>query len=195
MDRATVFAKTDLGREEMRSRSLGLPSQLRILLIATDGVRRMDELGALYARVGDIGAACSTLLAQGLIEPVGNSAPPAATAPAVAPVRPDHTQTQEFRAADFAPDLEAIPDIGGDALEPVVLYLEQTAREMMGRDAQRFMMRLSLCISLRHVYSLLPELRSILSKRRDAATAGQVEQRVLAMMAQAGAAVPAASLP
>ncbi len=189
MERATVFAKTERGREEMRTRGLGLPSQLRIVLIATDGVRRMDELGALYARVGDIGEACSVLQAQGLIEPVGDSA---AKAPAaLAPVRPDHTQTQEFRAADFAPDLEAIPDIGGVALEPVILFLEQTARELMGRDAQRFLMRLSLCISLRHVYSLLPELRLILTKRRDAAAATRVEQRVLTMMAQAGATMSA----
>ncbi|TJY59469.1 hypothetical protein E4T66_13890 [Sinimarinibacterium sp. CAU 1509] len=188
MDRATVFAKTERGREEMRTRSRGLPSQLRIVLIATDGVRRMDELGALYARVGDIGAACSTLMEHGLIEPVGNSA---AVAPAaVASVRPDHTQTLEFRAADFAPDLEAIPDIGGAALEQVTLFLEQTAREMMGRDAQRFIMRLSLCVSLRHVYSLLPELRALLTRRRDAATATLIEQRLLTMMSQTGSAVP-----
>lgn len=179
MDQTTVYTKTDRGRDEIRTRSLGLPAQLRVLLIATDGKHRVDELGAMYPR-GNVFEAFAQLLKEGLIEPVG-----AALDARAAAARESYRQATQIDPVEFAPDLETIPDIGGEPLDALIHYLESVALEMMGRDAQRFSIRLSMCVSLRHVYSLMPELRSILKRRRGPAAAEVVAQRVLQMMADA----------
>lgn len=168
MDPAAVYAKTERGREEMRVRSLALPARLRALLIATDGRHSAAALARQFPGLTDIGAALTQLHALGLVEPAPGSQAPRVALPLASAIQ--------------APQLEAIADVAGERLERAVAFLETAARERMGRDAQRFTMRLGLCASLRHVYALIPEVRRILSRRHGDAVADATVAQLIELL-------------
>lgn len=79
---AATFAKTAIGQQEIRTRSLGLPPLARRLLVLVDGRRSGKELAA-FVPGQDVSSLLSQLLAQGCIdakaaetaEPVAAAAP------------------------------------------------------------------------------------------------------------------------
>ncbi|OGA99698.1 MAG: hypothetical protein A3E79_10375 [Burkholderiales bacterium RIFCSPHIGHO2_12_FULL_61_11] len=80
---AATFAKTALGQQEIRTRSLGLPPLVRRVLVLVDGQRSGRELAA-FVPGQDVSALLSQLLAQGCIDAKAAEAaePAAAVAPA-----------------------------------------------------------------------------------------------------------------
>jgi hypothetical protein len=68
MQADTVFAKTDKGREEIRTRAAGLNQPLRILLIATDGEKDLARLARLHPAGAGVMQLAEQLAALGLVE-------------------------------------------------------------------------------------------------------------------------------
>ena len=92
MQDTEVYIKTDAGRDEIKSRTLGLPMSVRAILLMVDGQRPVAAMRSLIAGSKAPANVLDALVAQGLIEPRNGvaSAPAAivAAAPFVAPVAP-----------------------------------------------------------------------------------------------------------
>lgn len=74
MDLASIYCKTDKGKEEVSGRSHGLEGQARRLLIMIDGQRSSAEL-AVYVRAGEFEGTLERLLAEGYVEAAGEADP------------------------------------------------------------------------------------------------------------------------
>src|SRR5215831_10715146 len=68
MDLATIYRKTDKGKQEVSERPYVLEGQARRLLIMVDGQRNSAEL-AVYVRAGEFESTLERLLAEGYLEP------------------------------------------------------------------------------------------------------------------------------
>ena len=79
---STVFAKTSHGQQEMQTRSLGLTSLARRVLVLVDGRRSGKDLAA-FVPAGDIENPLSELLSRSCIEAVAQKAAPPLAAPAL----------------------------------------------------------------------------------------------------------------
>ena len=85
MHDADIYVKTDAGRDEIRSRTLGLPMSIRAILLMIDGQRTVSAMRSIIAGSKAPPDVLDSLVAQGLIEPTSGSAPaPLAKAPAQA---------------------------------------------------------------------------------------------------------------
>lgn len=80
---STVFAKTDLGREEIQHRSLRLAPLLRRLLLLVDGERNVAQLTPFVAGQ-DVGAMLQELTELGCVQAVVTAPAPAPAAAAAA---------------------------------------------------------------------------------------------------------------
>ena len=125
-----VYVKTDAGRDEIRSRALGLSMAVRAILLMVDGQRDVSAMRALIAGSKASPDVLDTLVSRGLIEPraaspsVGVPAPPPAApvmpaAPAV-PVAP----APPTLAYDGPIDL-VLPTIHGDVAAELAPPLPQ----------------------------------------------------------------------
>lgn len=73
-----VFAKTEIGQQEIQSRALGLPPKVRSALILVDGRRTGRDLQALVGE--EAVPALEQLMAQGCIRSTGTAEPAQAAA-------------------------------------------------------------------------------------------------------------------
>lgn len=78
---SSIFAKTDLGREEIQHRSLRLAPLLRRLLLLVDGERDIAQLTPFVAGQ-DVAAMLHELTELGCVQAVAAAASPAVAAPA-----------------------------------------------------------------------------------------------------------------
>ena len=69
MQDTEIFVKTDAGRDEIRSRTLGLPMSVRAILLMIDGQRSVSAMRALIAGSKAPTTVLEDLVTQGLIEP------------------------------------------------------------------------------------------------------------------------------
>jgi hypothetical protein len=108
-----IFAKTNLGQQEIQQRSLGLPLLVRRLLVLVDGKRSVGELAG-FVPGHDVGMLLDELSGKGCIEPV--SASPAAPQPAstatAAPDAPLATVAAAAAAAAANAVLATLPPPG-----------------------------------------------------------------------------------
>lgn len=65
---AAVYAKTELGQQEIQTRSMGLSPLVRRLLVLVDGKRSAAEMIAFLPEGQDVATMLEALLAQGCIE-------------------------------------------------------------------------------------------------------------------------------
>jgi len=88
-----VYAKTDIGQQEIQTRSLGLTPLVRRILVLVDGKKSGSELAAFVAGIGDIEEILKQLLAHGCVEAQARKAvaapAPAALAAQAAPAAQD----------------------------------------------------------------------------------------------------------
>ena len=114
-----IFVKTDAGRDEIRSRTLGLPMSVRAILLMIDGQRTVSAMRALIAGSKAPADVLDSLVSQGLIErrggavtgdtPPASPPPPApAPAPASTPV-PSSPRAAEDAVATTRPTLAPAP--------------------------------------------------------------------------------------
>lgn len=85
MDATTVYAKTELGHEEVATRVRHVPARLRAMLIMVDGRRSVGALVEHHPAPDEARGYLQTLVEGGFIAPAGGSesavAPPSADAP------------------------------------------------------------------------------------------------------------------
>lgn len=132
---ATIFRKTTKGATEIETRALKLLPRFRSLLILVDGKRSDDDLAQLVP--GPAGQeALQALLAAGLIEAIGTTAPVRAPVPPAAPATsaPAAAPTPQQRGRKIA---RALIDHLGPAGEPLAMRLESVrdAADLEGLEA------------------------------------------------------------
>jgi hypothetical protein len=110
-----IYVKTDAGREEIRSRTLGLSMSVRAILLMVDGQRNVAATRAIIAKSKAPADVLDTLLAQGLIEPQSTAAaivePPEPVQEAPPPVAapPASLHLPKPAAANGVPRVPAAP--------------------------------------------------------------------------------------
>ena len=126
-----IYAKTDAGREEIRSRALGLTMAARAILLMVDGQRTVGAMRALIAGSKAPADVLDTLTERGLIEPRAGVAAvivrPEATAalsapvpvPAAAPVV--EVDPRPIPRAPAVAVATALPDIGASDIDALAL--------------------------------------------------------------------------
>ena len=88
MDLASIYRKTEKGKQEVSQRPFVLEGQARRLLILIDGQRNSAEL-AVYVRAGEFESTLERLLADGYVEAADGEPDPARVARAPAADDPD----------------------------------------------------------------------------------------------------------
>ncbi len=86
MHDADIYVKTDAGRDEIKSRTLGLPMSIRAILLMIDGQRTVSAMRGIIAGSKAPPDVLDSLVAQGLIERASAAAAPPPAVPAPAPV-------------------------------------------------------------------------------------------------------------
>lgn len=86
MQDSEVYIKTDAGRDEIRSRTLGLPMSVRAILLMVDGQRSVSTMRSLIAGSKAPADVLDGLVAQGLIAPRVDSVPAPEPRPAPVPI-------------------------------------------------------------------------------------------------------------
>lgn len=125
MDTTLILVKTSKGIEEIKSRSFGLPQNLRALLIMADGA---TSLSGLLSRTGQLPQAEESidwLMREGFVETVGAKRP----SPAVSAA-----------AAVAAASMSAAGPATGQ-LSPKQMLIAMS-RELLGPDAPKVVQRL-----------------------------------------------------
>jgi hypothetical protein len=133
MQDTDIYVKTDAGRDEIKSRTLGLPMSIRAILLMVDGQRTVAAMRGIIAGSKAPADVLDSLFAQGLIEPVAEPASLAPAAPvpisvpraAIArpPERPPASAPTAGKPASFVYDgpLDlTLPTIDGPAGTPPV---------------------------------------------------------------------------
>lgn len=132
----TVFAKTETGQLEIKTRALGLTPKLRSVLIMVDGHRTGADLAALTGP--DLPAVMAQLIAQGCVEAVSVAAAAAATEPA--------PLAASGSAADAHPEMAGLPPAEARSAKEIEMarnFMINTINTMFGQN-----MRLSLIESI-----------------------------------------------
>lgn len=81
-----IYTKTELGQSAFQDRSIPMTPKQRSAFIMFDGKRTMEEVVNATAGLGVTAEDIGYLLIQGLVAPIPGQMPPAAAAPAPAPV-------------------------------------------------------------------------------------------------------------
>lgn len=118
MDSTLILVKTGKGIEEIKSRSFGLPQQLRALLIMADGSASLSNLLSRTAQFPNADESIAWLVREGFVEAVRSSGKGPAATPAAA----------------------AAPASSGQL--PPRQMLIAMARELLGPDAPKVIQRL-----------------------------------------------------
>jgi hypothetical protein len=144
MDPSEIYAKTELGVQELRERTLNLPVALRSLLILIDGRRTIGEVldKARALRLDE--RALASLERGGLIVR-RFSAPSAGGATATPAEGGDDTQRQRVDRAQA--------------------LMREAIQAHLGLAGYALRTRVQKCANLRDVHDLLPDLARALVKR------------------------------
>lgn len=109
MQDTEVYIKTDAGRDEIRSRTIGLPMSVRAILLMVDGQRSVSTMRSLIAGSKAPADVLDGLVAQGLIEP--RAGPVSAPAPVVRPAATPVPAPVVEAALPVAPPVVAPPPV------------------------------------------------------------------------------------
>lgn len=139
---ATVFAKTEAGQQEIKTRALGLSPRLRSVLIMVDGRRTGQDLAAMTGP--DAPLVLAQLLERGCVEVIA-AAPPPAAAPAAAAAVPEASTSAVPGAAPgtgASSELAGLPPAESRSAKEIEMarnFMTNTINTMFGQN-----MRLSL---------------------------------------------------
>lgn len=144
MDPSEIYAKTELGLQELRERKLNLPVTLRSLLILIDGNRTVGEVMD-KARALRLDERALTALERGGLIAKRFSAPSVAEAP---------EQIQATRTQDEVERYLQAQQMMSDAIN-----------KHLGFRGYGLMMRLQKTANVRDLHDLLPDFAKALVKR------------------------------
>ena len=200
-----ILVKTEAGREEIRSRTLGLPMSVRAILLMVDGQRPVASMRALIAGSKAPADVLETLIAQGLIEPRGGNpanepaslppTPPPAVNPA--PVTPAASSSAEPLLDLVLPTIYGSPPAEPEAPAPVAagpapqnayehLYamMNEIVRDFLAPHRRYFFqLKIERCGTAEELLELLHGLQTALAKSRGEAFASEVISRLRAAAA------------
>jgi hypothetical protein len=169
LDRA-IFAKTEIGRQEIQSRGLGLSPLVRRLLILVDGKRSTQELVPLIAGQG-LGEMLKQLFDQQCIELVNKNVLRAPVNPL--PQQPEVAQAKPAATGLAETTLAALPDAEFRSAKDAEMarnFMTNTINAMFGQHMCLSMIEsISACdtsAALRQVY---PAWYELMSSNRSAA--------------------------
>jgi hypothetical protein len=144
MDPSEIYAKTELGLQELRERKLNLPVALRSLLILIDGSRTMGEV-LDKARALRLDERALTALERGGLIAKRFSAPSVEQAP------------QELQASRTKDEVERYMQ--------AQRLMSEAINQHLGFRGYGLMMRLQKTANGRDLHDLLPDLAKALVKR------------------------------
>lgn len=169
MDKNTLFAKTDQGREALSSRPPGLRPRLRSLLIMIDGKRPVADMDKVSGGEGSAAPLLEQLEAEGWIvrvDAAGHPAPPAgdgaAAEPDPVPVAhepPAHEPTLPF----------------SEARRMVVRFIN----DQLGPMGEQLAMRVESCKTPADLQAALPRIRDSLHNFKNLATVQRFDQELV----------------
>ncbi|MFM2111370.1 MAG: hypothetical protein RLZZ271_30 [Pseudomonadota bacterium] len=94
-----AFAKTELGQDVLKNKTIPLSPRQRAMLIMADGKKGEAELLTLTAGIGGTLEDLQGLITQGLILRVADAPKPVDTSASVAPAPPTAKQAADFQTA------------------------------------------------------------------------------------------------
>lgn len=180
MDKNTLFAKTDQGREALTSRPPNLGPRLRSLLIMVDGKRSVGEMDKLSG--GEVGAAplLEQLAAAGWIAQVDAAGHPVLHASEG--VAPDKAAVPADLAS-LAPVADAMP-----APMPTLPFSEarrmvvRFINDQLGPMGEPLAMRIEACKTPADLQAALPRLRDGLKNFKNSATVQRFDEELAARL-------------
>jgi hypothetical protein len=162
MDLSTVYIKTVRGSEEIASRSHGLSSRARAMLIMVDGRRSAAILLAQSSERAEAESHLAALLDGGFIAAVAPSVP---TTPPVAP------PTQAPVQATLAVDLATIKH-----------YISSTLHDTLGPDADMFTMKVEAAKNMPELLTLSEKLVDVIRGVGGKRKADDFKEKISAML-------------
>lgn len=179
MDKNTLFAKTDQGREALTSRPPGLGPRLRSLLIMVDGKRPVGEMDKLSGGEGSAAPMLEQLEAAGWIVQVDAAGHPvlhaiggAANAAAPDPVAVPTELSSLAPAADAAP-APTLPF--SEARRMVVRFIN----DQLGPMGEPLAMRIEACKTPADLQAAVPRIRDGLKNFKNAATVQRFDEELV----------------
>jgi hypothetical protein len=154
---ATVFFKTDAGKQEILERSRKLASSARSILLMADGQRNETELTELIAALHAPPDTLQQLLGLGLI----------------AAARPDELVAEAASGKRPGVDAGAPPSplAAGDKYLALYALMTDSIRAHLGLKGYFMQLKVERCTDLDALQALLPEMANALSRAKDHAFA------------------------
>jgi hypothetical protein len=179
MDNREIYAKTEAGRDEIRTRALQLPGALRNVLLLIDGQRTLEQLKTLMAGGKAPPDAVEQLLSRGLVEllvaapappPPAPAPPPVVQPPAIAPVTPP--------PGVAAPEpMEAEETKRFNRLYTV---MNEITRDYLGLRSVFMQLKIEKCANAEELLALQDELGAQIAKAHSRAVAAELIARIQA---------------
>jgi hypothetical protein len=167
MDKNTLFAKTDQGREALGSRPPSLRPRLRSLLIMIDGKRSVAEMDQVTGGEGSAAPLLEQLEAEGWIARL-NGAAPAASQSASAHPSPEKAPA----ATDVEPGTSAATLPFKEARSTVVRFIN----DQMGPMGEQLAMRVESCKTPADLQAALSRIRDGLRNFKGQAAVQRFDQ-------------------
>lgn len=182
MDKNTLFAKTDQGREALTSRPPNLGPRLRSLLIMVDGKRPVGEIDKLLGGEGSAAPLLEQLQAAGWVAQVDAAGYPVlhaigsaaqAAAPDQATVSADLSSPVAVANAAPAPTLPF-----SEARRMVVRFIN----DQLGPMGEPLAMRIEACKTPADLQIALPRIRDGLKNFKNSATVRRFDEELAARL-------------
>ncbi|MDX5445707.1 MAG: hypothetical protein LPJ87_06605 [Zoogloeaceae bacterium] len=160
MDSTTVYAKTDLGHEEVATRVRHIPARMRTMLIMVDGRSSVGQLLANHPTPDEARGYLESLLEGGFI--AAQAAPVAAAPPSVA---------------------AAAPATGSANLGEVKQVVTRLLLDFIGPDAEYIAIRIEKITSRDELAAEVDKLGAMLESSVGHGPAARFRESVLPMLA------------
>lgn len=186
MDKNTLLAKTEKGRDAMARRVPELVPRLRSMLILVDGKRSVAELDKLGAALGGGLALLEQLAAHGWVGPADGSSPPPTPTFADSQPFPVTAPTPVTEPAPIAAQPDTAPRVVSalpfpDARRLVVRFIN----DAVGPMGEQTAIRVESCKTAADLQALLPRIRDALQNYRGMATVQRFNDEVVPQLPRA----------
>lgn len=174
MDKNTLLAKTDKGRDAMARRVPELLPRLRSLLILVDGKRSLAELEKLGDGLGGGAALLEQLMAHGWVSERDLSVPFQESVP--------YADSQPFQAASTTLPADAASALSTPPAMPFPEARRLVARfinDSVGPMGEQTAIRVEACKTPAELRALLPRIRDALQNFRGASTVQRFDLEIV----------------
>jgi hypothetical protein len=183
MDKNTLFAKTDLGREALTSRPPNLGPRLRSLLIMVDGKRPVADMDKLSGGEGSAAPLLEQLLEAGWIVQVD-----AAGRPVLQPMGGEAAASSHDQATVPAGLSAPVPLADAPALVHTLPFSEarrlvvRFINDQLGPMGEPLAMRVEACKTPADLQIALPRIRDGLKNFKNSATVQRFDEELAARL-------------